>query len=103
MDLRRLPPECPLAELIVTLARLRDGRIEFTHRAGEKRDWMLSAVEEMRAGTVYFAGWTGQWHTDLFLVTEADVLRFLDEERRREGERGRERVARRKAKRVRRG
>ncbi len=36
---------------------------------------------EHRDGAVLFVAWTGEWSSDIFAVTEADVAVFLEQDR----------------------
>ena len=96
MEARAVPTDCPFWERGVTLARFKDGRIEFVTSKAEKEAWLAQATVDMNAGTVYFIAWTGRWTTDLFSVTALDVDRFM--ELRREDRLGQERNRKPKSK-----
>lgn len=75
-DARPVPSEIPFWEREVTLGELRGGTILFA-KSKRGKSWLL----EHREGAVLFAAWTGDWSTDIFAVTEADVATFFEQDR----------------------
>jgi hypothetical protein len=73
---RSVPPELRFWEKQVTLGEVRGGVIRFS-KTKRGKFWLL----EHREGAVLFAAWTGEWSTDIFVVTEADVAAFYEQDR----------------------
>ena len=75
-DARPVPSELPFWGKEVTLGELRGATIRFA-KSKRGKSWLL----EHREGAVIFAAWTGDWSTDIFAVTEADVATFFEQDR----------------------
>lgn len=63
-----MPETCPFWERHVTLARVLRGDLVYAKNVREKQELLASAAQDV-AEAIYFVAWTGQWTTDLFVVT----------------------------------
>lgn len=66
---------CPFWEKRVTLSRVRDRCVAFEYSKGGKIEMLRSA----QSTDIFFVAWTGQWRTDLFVLTEEDLKRLHHE------------------------
>lgn len=76
--LRSIPlADLPFWERHVTLGCVYEGEITFVQNKGEKNAVLEQALRSELEGALLFVAWTGQWTTDLFAVTRADIVHWL--------------------------
>ena len=75
-DLRKLPEEfsndmkhMPTSPLILIKS---NGVIKY---ANSHKDWIVEEYDES-AGDVLLFSWSGNWKTDVFLITEEDLIKY---------------------------
>lgn len=76
-EARKISEECPFWERHVTLGRVKDGSVSYAQNKTEKYKAILDATGEINEGVTFFVAWTGQWKTDIFAVTEDDIVDFI--------------------------
>jgi hypothetical protein len=72
----------PFWERHITLIRVEGTDVKYVQNKGDKHDMLRTAMDALRHGNVlYLIAWTGQYTTDIFHVTIADVENWLKGER----------------------
>jgi hypothetical protein len=77
MKARQIQAGFPFWESLVTLGRVIDRDVAFATTKGDKDAMLRTAIEDRALGAIFFCAWTGQWRTDLFAVTEEDLVEFI--------------------------
>jgi hypothetical protein len=84
MDQARIDTQdVPFWGAIVTLGRVSEGAIFFSHRIGDKEAALATYEQDREKGATFFLVWTGNYHSDVFAVTPEDVARWVEGRRKK--------------------
>lgn len=79
MELRKIPDNFPFkirSSGAMTLILEKDGGFTFENSSPVQKDALVAQYDPTDCGNTLLMAWTGQYKTDIFIVTPHDLERF---------------------------